>query len=739
MRHVLAALLWLAASVTPAATAPEGSHSAIGDVRLPSGLDAHYAYHYDRNALRDSRLAGDALIALTRSGNLLRFDAKTFTLAREWFGPVPATCLGRGEDDAVLVGFEDGRVCRVDPATLALTEVVKLPERVQSVAFSRAENGRGGLVAAVERRTWFERNGYRNFGKSTTIHDLVTAKTYQVMRRTNPDPQGKTREYAGYATISFLDSKRRLWLGADEGEWGGWCYRIDLDAGQVSEVEGIKERSDEPGNGWDGIYGFAELPDGRVLAHGGTMHMGFTEGFLRRVDGPKVEELYKYGNFDARKGHEDDEKIPEPKQPYLPITHVLPDGGGRLLIFAYSHIYRVDSGLKEWSRDEPLHIHYRAGRPDAVGVYPSIVAVHRLDGSGDRLLFATGVNGYVSMAGGKDTAHALPGQFGLDRAWRIANSAEGTLFCPWDDREPTWRLGAGGWEVADLAPPCEPEPGDPQVEGEKPSWGETRILVGPDGGVYTVSSTGGTPRTRTTARRVGGKTEVLGREASSLNVRAGFLTPDGTLWNAWYGDLQRFADARWQSVAALPGAGPLDVRGYRTGDTNFPVGWGLQTIGDAGPPWLLLDRHDKQLLHLAYGPDFKDPKLEAVKLVENAISLKLHDAIPWSKGELLLATDKGVRRFDIAPAKTQASPLPIPDRPVTSLARDSLGRVWMGGEGLWIVDADGKRLHDRGPLPMIGRTSVATIAADPDHRDGVIVALEGRGVAFVRVSDGAAR
>ncbi len=63
----------------------------------------------------------------------------------------------------------------------------------------------------------------------------------------------------------------------------------------------------------------------------------------------------------------------------------------------------------------------------------------------------------------------------------------------------------------------------------------------------------------------------------------------------------------------------------------------------------------------------------------------------------------------------------------------------MAGEGLWVVDADGKRLNDCGPLPMIGRTPIATIAADPDHRDGVIVALEDRGVAFVRVSAGAAR
>ncbi|HEY2158013.1 MAG TPA: hypothetical protein VGH33_20460, partial [Isosphaeraceae bacterium] len=663
MRHLFAASLWLAAIVPPSALAAEGSNSPVGQAHLASGLEAHYAYHYDRNALRDSQRAGDALIALTRSGNLLRFDANTLTFTREWFGAVPATCLGRGENDTVLVGFDDGRVCRVDLATLALAEVAKLPDRVRWVGASTSGDGRTGLVALVDQ------HGSNVYVRWSVVHDLVTGKTYEVKRRSFPDDQGKTREYAAHATAFFIDSKRRAWLGADQGELGGWCYRIDLDAGRVSEIAGIKERPDEPGDGWDGVYGFAELPDGRVWAHGGTMHMGTTEGFLRRVDGPKVEELYKYGNFEARKGHEDDAKIPEPKQPYLPITHILPDGDGRLLILAYSNIYRVDTGLKEWSRDEPLRIRYRAGRPDAVGVYPSIVAVHRLDG---RLICATAVDGYVSMADGKAAVHALSGQFGLDRAWRVAGSSEGTLFSPWDDREPTWRLKAGGWEVADLAPPCEPEPGGPLIEGEKPSWSETHLLIEQSGAIDVVSSTGGTPGTRTTARRVDGKLEILGRETSHLNVRACFFTPDGGLWNADYGDLQRFVDGRWRSVAPLPGAGPLGVQGYRTGDTNFPVGWGLQAVGDSGPPWVLLDRTDKQLLRLRYGPDFKEPKLDAVKVVENSAPLKILDAIPWSKAELLLATDKGLRRLDVASAKIHPPPLPAPDRPATSLARDGL-------------------------------------------------------------------
>ncbi|HWE37072.1 MAG TPA: hypothetical protein VG406_10935, partial [Isosphaeraceae bacterium] len=341
---------------------------------------------------------------------------------------------------------------------------------------------------------------------------------------------------------------------------------------------------------------------------------------------------------------------------------------------------------------------------------------------------------------GKDSAHALSGQFGLDRVWQIAGSADGPLFSPWDDREPTWWLGAGGWEVADFAPPCELVPEDPRFKNEKvkPTWAETRVLVGPAGAIYTVSATNGNG-TSTTARRISGKSEVLGRESSHLYVSYSFITPDGALWNAGFGDLRRFADGRWRSVAALPGAGPLDEQGFRTGDTNFSIGYGLRAIGDAGPPWLLLDRDDKQILGLSYGPDFKEPKLDAVKVVENGATLKVHDAIPWSKGELLLATEKGLRRLDIASGKVEPSPLPAPDRPITSLARDGLGRVWLAGEGLWLADPDGTRLHDCGPLPMMGRTTVVTIAADPGHRDGIIVSLGERGVAFVRISAGAAR
>jgi hypothetical protein len=35
---------------------------------------------------------------------------------------------------------------------------------------------------------------------------------------------------------------------------------------------------------------------------------------------------------------------------------------------------------------------------------------------------------------------------------------------------------------------------------------------------------------------------------------------------------------------------------------------------------------------------------------------------------------------------------------------------------------------------MLGRATVNALAADPEHADGIIAALDGRGVVFVRVT-----
>jgi hypothetical protein len=163
------------------------------------------------------------------------------------------------------------------------------------------------------------------------------------------------------------------------------------------------------------------------------------------------------------------------------------------------------------------------------------------------------------------------------------------------------------------------------------------------------------------------------------------------------------------------------------------IGWALCAINDAGPPWILHDRTNELLLRLSHGPNFENPWLEVSPLNEDGQRLDVRDTISWTKGELLLATDRGLRTFPIHGGRVATPALDAGGRPVTHLVRDGRGRLWLGGEGLAVLESDGKTLHSLDELPLPGRSKIVAMAADPQHPDGAIAAVEDRGVVFVRV------
>ncbi len=144
---------------------------------------------------------------------------------------------------------------------------------------------------------------------------------------------------------------------------------------------------------------------------------------------------------------------------------------------------------------------------------------------------------------------------------------------------------------------------------------------------------------RAPARRPDGATarprSWVARSRRSIPA-ACFLTPDGQLWNAESSILRRFVDGRWVDVEAA-----TDPRGVRRADWNG-LDLRLGAINDTGPPGSSTTAGMSMLLRLAYGPGFKDPRLELIPLTEAGRRLKVRDAIAWTKGELLLATDRGL-------------------------------------------------------------------------------------------------
>ncbi len=740
------AVLVLSARVGLADDGP-GLLQREGTVRLASGLSAHYAWSYyqrDGNSLAGAVSSGDSIVALTDAGALLRFDRATLRLSRKSLSPVAVTCLGRGEGDTVLAGFADGRIARINPATLEVTELARSSGAVAWVGVTTAVAADGAkkprIIAVVAK-------------PRLVVHDLGNGKTHVV----DTEP--------AHPDAFLLDRKGRLWLGWDSGEWGGSCLFVDLASGQVHDIPSPRPKvaAAERGQTWEGVYGFAELHNSQVWAFGGTMHMGGASGFICRVDRGEAEELYYRDNLELirreterrqRAEEAEDDKpgakpapaqaAPEPpfdlNRPFLPITQIIEEpGSGAIVVMAFSEMYRTDARLAGWRKFGELEIGYRWGRRDAVGAYPSVRSVEPIaptaPGRPMGYLFATRLDGLVRVADGKTTRSTPLAQLAVETTARLVPSSEGILLFPASDDgqedDEVWCYHDGGWTQVSFAPPYRAHPDAEDEKGAPPDmdWSSTATLVGQDGTIFTVNGVYyGDRGTRTTARWRNGKAEVIGSEVSTLIETASFVTSDGTLWNAENSILRRFNDGQWVDTETSKGPHAIRREDWNGLDLR------LTAVNESGPPWILHDRRSERLLRLEYGPSFQAPRLTLVSLIEpgREEQVKVADAITWRKDSLLLASDRGLKIFAIDGEKLTEAAIDTASRPVTRLARDGRGRLWLGsGQGLMMLEADGRTLYPFDAVPRLGRSKVEALVADPEHPDGIIAAIADRGVVFL--------
>jgi hypothetical protein len=162
VRCTILPVIFFQSFLTAAVWGAEDPIGSAGEVKLASGRSASYTVHFDRNSLRDSCRVGDSLIALTSSGTLLRFELPAIKLVRERIGADEVTCIGRGEAAAVLAGLADGSVCRVDPVSLELTDVARLPSAPRWIGRRAAAAKRpAGLLALTTQSKNVEEDGRR--------------------------------------------------------------------------------------------------------------------------------------------------------------------------------------------------------------------------------------------------------------------------------------------------------------------------------------------------------------------------------------------------------------------------------------------------------------------------------------------------------------------------------------------------------------------------------------------------
>lgn len=660
--------------------------------RLASGRAVEMTLHRPVNTLEAAVRAGDAVLAATADGRLLRFDGPNLRPAGERDAAAAVACLGNGEGGTILAGLADGRVGRVDAETLEFARIATLPEAPSWIGWSPAAgDGRGGVVAVAGRM----------------VHDLAASRAIDT---------------GNVAAVCLVDRQGRLWIGADRGEWGGRVARVDLRAGTFIEIQPpppLRPADDDPGSKpfWRGVYGFAELPDGQVWAYGGTMHMGSIDSFIARIDDLSARLVFTYSSFDSF----DEPDAAVPAGPTMPVTHIISEGDA-LFVLAYSGVFHVDQGLTTWEEAADLRVRYAWGRRDAVGAYPAVRAALPPSRPGGAVVLATASDGLVEVDGSQVKSHVVSTRLGASDVRRILMTAEGLLFIEGDDG-PAWKLAPQGWRVVDHAPPFEADPNSdaPQFERDLKGWATTRVLVGPGGTISTVSDSGVSPGTVVTARREDGRAVVLGRETAYVAAADVFMTPDGALWACRDGWLRRFLDGRWKRVVELTQDGPFDAVAVVT----------------KAPPWVIFDRfeHGPELWRLDPGEGDVPPRLSRVPTREGDAGLTIHGAASWTDDTVALSTDAGLRTYTPSTGVHAKVDLPDPEAPTDVLACDALGRLWLGGgAGLRLAIPGAKAVEAFADVPSIGKAEVLALAPDPDHPDGVIASLGSRGIVFIRAA-----
>ena len=397
--------------------------SSSGTALLPSGVEIHYQYHFGRNRLKEARSINGSILALTSSGNILEFDESTLGLRKEWYFRSFVTCLGQTSDGSLLAGFEDGRVCSIDLTTRKSKELARVPGRPQWVAEIRgALPGRPRMsVLAVSDVSGSKPSPAR-------INQLPRSLIYSTAEESR-------HVLPTRASAFLLDSTGRLWVGADNGEWGGWCSCFDTQTGRLSSIPGLRIFQNSQQRFWRGVFGFAEVGDGEVWAFGGVIHFTQSEGFIWRVDRGTAEELYRssptppstkpldpdvpggtlrkrIATDEGEKGRGSTGREPAPakhgsdvvvsglagtgpvatQSPRVPITQVFPGkGSAALTIIALKDAFTAPRSLARWSKFASIPVHIGGGRIDSGGPTAPIKQVLGIGKNNvtDRLILVT--------------------------------------------------------------------------------------------------------------------------------------------------------------------------------------------------------------------------------------------------------------------------------------------------------------------------------------------------------------
>ena len=648
-------------------------------------------YHFDRNAIVDSRLLASRILGLAAAGNLVVFDADSYALRGDRVLPRRATCLGPVEDGHVLAGIANGAIVRVAAEGLAIEQVDEVPGVPRWIG-KRAKDG--GLLFAYQ----------TDASGATRLKDVASDRAYEL----------------GSWPVLFLDGKDRLWIGGDR------VQRLDLGSGEQVAIE-LK-------GGWTGVLGFAELSDGQVWAFGGKQGHSDGSSFIARVGpGPKPLLLYEGAS-----------KRPKAGAPGTPITHVLEDlAAGQVMVVSRDSVSLTDLGAREWKPLETM----AGGRrtPDAMF---ALGQAHR---TGRGLLLNLARGGFMEVTADYRRRHLIEGQYAVARPSEIVRLEKGVAF--FGDGGPSFYAGGAWRALPDPIVPSAELLGLARPGETERVWA-AMLTIPIDGENSYVLAKAGVPRhyfghihglrdTFLTGRWDGRTLATLGREDLPIEPTDTFSTPDRRLWNVDDQGLWSFSGGRWQLVmrSTMHGGGAVHATGLAgrglVGDRSA-IGEPLHFADSATPPFYGLPTSVSSwaLVRLDKNDEGGVPLIDELPVVVDGRRLLIHDLVAGDgkQDELLLATDHGLCLFNVKWATCELKrPEGLGDQ-VTVFMRDRDKRLWVAGRGLWLLGGDLKHaVPVHADIPMLSDTRVVAMTEAPDGR--VVLGLEDRGVIFLTLPE----
>jgi hypothetical protein len=723
MLRSLAAFLTIATLTIP--TAPvsgqqdldsgAGTISPItGSTRIEHLGTVRWSYHFDHNALKDAELVAGNLVALTESGNLVRFDAETLSIAGHEVVPGRGISITRGFGGKLLIGAEDGQIFEVDSETLALTAVTKANGRVLWLCAGKVIGKPNSIVAVIDARAdvmpW-PGEPFKAYETRSARIERQAINPLKVLIFSEGAPKYVPFKQGSFASPNtfMLDDSDRLWMGADKGEWGGQYSYMELRTGKIHSFDTGA-----------GVLGFLKLHKGRVLAYGGTSHLGMDSGFVADVSKDPVVYLREFTNRskqdlpNAAKRVLEQAKTTrsEDAEPQSPIDLITEDGHDGFWILSAHEVYRCDGDFSRWQMVADFGGRWSGGRNYSIGNSPTIRRVLAVGGDQPGLIAVSARDGVARLSNGNVQHVQLPGQIesSIIEVWP---TSIGIVFLNDDESHTGWRFNDHGWQRLRFFPAEEPSQ-------TYEAWNFAEPILD-DHGIVAYFGTNTTPGERGFLK-VGDQPEpsVLKKwtDSSSFYGSSVLATSDGTMLEVSEDGIRRWTGDAWEP-AGTHSDSDTDRRRLLKARSYIP-------LVEGGTREVFLDVELGDLLCLTKTAKRYD--LRPLTTAKGPTPKGVFDAVADRDGYLLVAAASGLVRFNPESGERHAIAAPSTTEEFKTIARDSSGRIWTAGDLLYVSLDDGKR-WSLVRMPMLSPTYIKRIReVSPGS---LAVALHDRGVVFV--------